>query len=75
TYHNWKVNRVRLINLMVPLYYGRVAGFVNTTWDMSSIEAESVVERQAEVFESMKGYLIERWNEKRAEPDEFPYVR
>jgi glycosyltransferase involved in cell wall biosynthesis len=75
TYHNWKVNRVRLINLMVPLYYGRVAGFVNNTWDMSSIEAESVVEHQAEVFESMKGYLIKRWDEKRPEPDEFPHMR
>ncbi len=42
---------------------------------MSSIEAESVVEHQAEVFESMKGYLIKRWDEKRPEPEEFPHMR
>jgi glycosyltransferase involved in cell wall biosynthesis len=75
TYHNWKINRVRLINLMVPLYYGRVAGFANSTWDMNSIEAEAVVERQAEKFEAMKGYLIERWDEKHTEPVEFPHMR
>jgi len=70
-YHHWKINRVRLINLMVPLYYGRVASFVNDTRDMSSSQAEEVVEEQAEAFEEKKDYLIQRWDEKTAEPEFF----
>ncbi|TAL30140.1 MAG: glycosyltransferase [Spirochaetes bacterium] len=69
TYHYWKVNRVRLINLMVPLYYGRVAQFVNETRLMNSLEAEGVVERQAQIFEDHKDYLMRKWNEERAEPE------
>ncbi len=68
-YHHWKINRVRLINLMVPLYYGRVAAFVNETRDMDSYLAEEVVEKQAEAFENGKEYLITKWDEKTAEPE------
>jgi hypothetical protein len=53
-----------MIDLMTPLYFARVASFVNRTLDMSNIEAEKVVEQQAEVFENMKDYLIKRWDEK-----------
>lgn len=74
TYHHWKINRVRLINLMVPLYYGRVASFVNTTLDMDSFQAESVVQEQAEAFEREKEYLIARWDEGRPEPELFGQV-
>jgi len=69
TYHQWKMNRVRLINLMVPLYYGRVASFVNGTRDMNSFEAEGLVETQAEAFENNKDYLIARWDESKPEPE------
>lgn len=69
TYHHWKINKMRLINLMVPLYYGRVAQFVNTTWKMDSFEAEMVVEKQAEAFEEEKDYLINKWDEKKPEPE------
>ena len=62
-YHQWYSSRVRLISLMVPLYFGRVASFVNKTWDMNSSEAEDFVEQQAEVFEKMKDYLLEKWND------------
>ena len=71
TYHQWRINRVRLINLMVPLYYGRIAQFVNATGDMSSADAERLVEEQAEAFEQNKEYLIRRWDEKIAEPESF----
>lgn len=70
-YHQWYSNRVRLISLMVPLYFGRVASFVNKTWEMNSSEAEDFVEQQAEVFEKMKDYLIEMWNDVMDENYEF----
>jgi len=61
-FHHWQGNRELLIGLMTPLYFARVASFVNRTHNMSNQEAEALVEEQAEVFEAMKGYLIERWN-------------
>ena len=51
---------------MAPLYYGRVAYFVKETKDVSNIEAEKIIEAQAEEFEKLKPYLLqklERWEE------------
>ncbi|MFQ5964542.1 MAG: glycosyltransferase family 2 protein [Candidatus Scalinduaceae bacterium] len=64
TFHNWKRNRVKLINMVTPLYFARIAGFVNKTRDMTNEEAEQVVEEQAEKFENAKDYLLKRWAEK-----------
>jgi hypothetical protein len=50
--------------MMTPLYFARIAGFVTETKDMTNEEAEQVVEKQAEVFEESKGYLLQRWSEK-----------
>jgi glycosyltransferase involved in cell wall biosynthesis len=66
TFHSWKINRHKLIDLMTPLYYARVASFVRQTWDMSSKEAEVLVEEQAVKFEEHKDYLIRMWDEKDA---------
>ena len=65
TYHNWPANRRRLVDLMTPLYYGRVASFVNETNKMTSIEAEKVVEEQAAFFVEAKDYLIDMWDNPR----------
>ena len=46
------------------LYLGRVASFINETKKMSSSEVEEVVEKQAEVFEKYKDYLVQVWDEK-----------
>lgn len=63
-YHHWKGEKRRLmVSLMTPLYYARVASYVNYTKDMSSDEAENVVEDQAKIFEEKKNYLIQRWTE------------
>ena len=62
-YHHWKGNRQLMVSLMTPLYFARVASFVNRTRDMDNVEAEAVVEEQAEVFEDLKDYLIKRWDE------------
>lgn len=63
TFHAWTHNRTQLVNLVTPLYLGRVASFINETQDMTSAEAEKVVEKQAVVFEKNKKYLIKVWDE------------
>jgi glucosylglycerate synthase len=64
TFHAWRINRRRLIDLVTPLYYGRVASFVIQTWNMSSREAEEVVEEQAAEFEAQKDYLVQVWKQR-----------
>jgi glucosylglycerate synthase len=71
TYHNWPSNRRRLVDLMTPLYYGRVASFINETKDMTSEGAERVVEAQASLFVEAKDYLIQEWNNPRQCSTEF----
>ncbi len=67
TFHSWSVNRYKLIDLMTPLYYARVASFVRQSWDMTSQEAEELVEDQALKFEEHKDYLIKVWDQKSAQ--------
>lgn len=62
TFHAWPANRMKLMDLVTPLYFGRVASFVIQTQDMTSAEAEEVVEDQARRFEEHKGYLIQVWD-------------
>ena len=67
TFHLWTYNRTKLLDLVTPLYFARVASFVRESWDMSSVEAEALVEEQAMKFEKQKDYLIKTWNAKSAE--------
>jgi hypothetical protein len=61
TYHRWSRDRFKLVETMTPLYYGRIAAFVNQTVNMTTAEVErDVVEHQAEVFEAEKPYLLAR---------------
>jgi hypothetical protein len=53
------------VNLVTPLYLGRVASFINSTRDMTTEQAEQVVEEQAQLFEDQKDYLIRVWDEKK----------
>src|SRR4030042_741425 len=36
TFHAWTRNRFKIIEVVTPLYYARVASFVRQTWDMTS---------------------------------------
>ncbi len=67
TFHRWAHNRTQLVNLVTPLYLGRVASFINQTKKMNSSQAEGVVEEQAQVFEDYKDYLIQVWDQKSKE--------
>jgi len=64
TFRAWKANRYRLVDLVTPLYYARVASFVRQTQEMSSQEAEALVEEQAIKFEEKKEYLLDVWDRK-----------
>ena len=61
-YHCWPRNRFKLVELLTPLYYGRVASNALAVEDMTGDEAEENVERQAAIFEAEKPYLLERWS-------------
>jgi hypothetical protein len=67
TFHLWTYDRQRLLDLVTPLYYARVASFVRQSWEMSSLEAEELVEEQAMRFEEQKDYLIRIWDQKSAQ--------
>ncbi len=61
-YHRKKAGE--LLEALIPLYFGRVAAFVEETEELNLQEAEAVVERQAEAFESEKPYLLGAWDGK-----------
>jgi glycosyltransferase involved in cell wall biosynthesis len=60
-FHHWKGNRKVMIQLMVPLYFAKVASFVNATQEMDNEQAEAFVENQASLYEKHKNYLIQEW--------------
>ncbi len=51
----------RLIAALVPIYFARVASLVIEARDMSTQQAEALVERQARAFEQAKHSFVERW--------------
>jgi hypothetical protein len=61
TFHAWERHRRQLVDTMSPLYYARIASFVAETRSLDDSQAEQLVEDQAEEFERLKPYLIERW--------------
>ena len=50
-----------LAGALVPLYFARVASFIDEAKDLDTERAEALVERQALVFEESKKDLISRW--------------
>jgi len=63
TFHKWKRDRKNLVDIMRPLYYARVASFINRTLDMTTMQAEEIIEQQACTFEDLKPYLLQRWEQ------------
>ncbi len=49
------------IRALVPLYFGRVAAFIDRAKDLDTAGSEALVERQAEAFEATKTHLARRW--------------
>jgi glycosyltransferase involved in cell wall biosynthesis len=65
-YHRPETDRERLLAALTPLYFGRTAGFISDTLDMTTDQAERVIDDQARQFEELKPYLVARWGEMRA---------
>jgi hypothetical protein len=61
-YQLWQRNRRRLVDIITPLYFGRTKSYCEQVVNMSSDEAETVIQKQAEVFEKNKSYFIERFS-------------
>lgn len=65
TFHRWRNSSYKndLIRIMSPLYFARIASFVNQTREMSGEETEEIVQEQARMFEEEKAYLLNRWKD------------
>jgi glycosyltransferase involved in cell wall biosynthesis len=61
TFSRWSEDRHKLIGIMAPLYYGRALSFIRETLRMDNRGMEKIIERQAEVFERLKPYLLDRF--------------
>jgi glycosyltransferase involved in cell wall biosynthesis len=64
------VDREQLLAALTPLYFGRTAGFISETRDMTTDQAERVIDDQARQFEELKPYLVARWKAGRDERGE-----
>jgi len=53
-------HRDRYVSALVPLYFGRVARFIEDAADLTTAESERLVEQQATAFEEEKGSLRDR---------------
>jgi hypothetical protein len=51
----------RYVGALVPLYFARVASFIEEARDLDTDAAEQLVERQAATFEERKTELVGRW--------------
>jgi hypothetical protein len=71
-YHERLVPMENLIASLIPLYFGRVASLVIEAREMTTDQAEALVERQAKAFELAKAYLRARWTEERADDRSVP---
>ncbi|MEK7867198.1 MAG: glycosyltransferase [Planctomycetota bacterium] len=72
TFQRWSRDKYKLVDLMTPLYYGRTAGFITDAAEMTTEQADEIVDLQAQRFEDMKPYLLsrfERWEGRSAPVD------
>ena len=51
----------RYVGALVPLYFARVASFIEEAKDLDTDAAEALVERQAATFEDLKPELVKAW--------------
>jgi hypothetical protein len=57
-----RTDTAALARALLPLYFGRVAAFIDEVRDLDHAAAEQAVEAQAVAFERAKPYLVERWS-------------
>jgi len=61
--------RFKILDTLIPLYNARVASLIKILKEKNQAEAEEFYEGQAQVFESMRGYLIELLHNHDATPE------
>jgi len=54
-------SRKDIINFLIPVYFARVAAFVEETAYLSDEEAEQKIEEQLTLFRDLREYLYKRW--------------
>ncbi len=64
-FHRPGADREQLLAALTPLYFGRTGGFIGETLEMTTDQAERVIDAQAKEFEELKPYLVARWREMR----------
>jgi hypothetical protein len=64
-FHKGSVHREHLLRSMIPLYLGRVASFVKENQESPAREVEAKIESLCKVFETMKPYLMDRWDKRK----------
>jgi len=57
-YSKWERNRRRLIEMLAPLYFGRVTAYCEEVAGFKDGEEEQVIQKQAQEFEKQKPYLF-----------------
>lgn len=62
-YHHRAINPDHLLKSLTPLYLGRTASWVNQAASMNAEEVEHELDNLCLRFESLKPYLLERWQE------------
>jgi glycosyltransferase involved in cell wall biosynthesis len=65
-YHRPDTDHEQLLAALTPLYFGRTAGFISQTLDMTTDQAERVIDAQAREFEELKPYLVAQWRRARS---------
>lgn len=62
-YKNCKNGKKKLMESIIPLYFGRTCSYVIESEPMTIQQAEELIEDQCGVFEYSKSYLLNRWFE------------
>jgi len=60
-YHRKVMVREHILKSLTPLYLGRVACFVNETFESSALQIEEKIEQLCLEFEKQKSYLLTNW--------------
>jgi len=64
-FHRAGADQERILAALTPLYFARTAAFIAETTEMTTDQAERVIDAQAVSFEELKPYLVARWGEMR----------
>jgi len=58
----WNRNRRRLVDMLMPLHFGRLGSYCRSVEDLEEEQVEEYIDQQAQAFENEKSYLLERWS-------------